>query len=172
MDAHQLAEVFLNSIDALVNCKDGKWAFSEFKTARGVELRNGVLDACSELFVPFVGQPKPVIYAAIREALKRRGDHWAVQHYSGMVLLNLVPDAYGQVDELIDVVAPVFDVSNGEIPAFLVEQVGLEPVLKKIEERKKTAKDANVSSRLGGLAYQAQIYHNRKTRKIGWHYGT
>ena len=88
-----------------------------------------------------------------------------------MVLLNLVPDAYGQVDELIDIVAPVFDVSNGEIPAFLVEQVGVEPVLRKIEERKRTAKDPEVLSCLDGLAYQAQVYHNRKTRKIGWHAG-
>ena len=172
MDARELTDRFLRSVDALVGSKDGKWSFVHLKTSHGTETRNGFLDACSELFVPFIGQPKPVIYEAVRDALRRRGDNWAVQRYGGMVLLNLVPDAYGQVDELIDIVAPVFDVSNGEIPAFLVEQVGLEPVLRKIEERKKTAKDPEILSCLGGLAYQAQVYHNRKTRKIGWHEGT
>jgi len=171
MDAHELTERFLQSVDALVGNKGGKWSFVYLKTSHGTETRNQFLDACSELFVPFIGQPKPVIYEAIREALRRRGDHWAVQRYVGMVLLNLVPDTYGQVDELIDIMAPIFDVSNGEIPAFLVEQVGLEPILRKIEDRKKTAKDPDVLSRLGGLAYQAQIYHNRKTRKIGWNEG-
>ncbi|MGA2178194.1 MAG: hypothetical protein ABSH15_01235 [Verrucomicrobiota bacterium] len=172
MDARELTERFLQSVDALVGNKDGKWSFVHLKTSHGTETRNQFLDACSELFVLFIGQPKPVIYEAVREALRRRGDHWAFQRYGGMVLLNLVPDAYGQVDELIDILAPVFDVSNGEIPAFLVEQVGLEPVLRKIEDRKKTAKDPEIFSRLGGLAYQAQVYHNRKTRKIGWHEGT
>jgi hypothetical protein len=88
-----------------------------------------------------------------------------------MVLLNLVSDAYGQIDELLDILVPVFDVSNSEIPAFLVEQVGLETVLQKIEARKSAAKDPEILSRLGGLAYQAQVYHNGKTRKIGWHEG-
>jgi hypothetical protein len=172
MDAHELTDSFLKSVDALVGNKDGKWAFVHLKTSNGMEARNQFLDACSELFVPFVGQPKPVIYEAVREALRRRGDHWAVQRYGGMVLLNLVSDGYLYVDELIDIVAPVFDVSNGEIPAFLVEQIGLEPVLRKIEERKKTTKDSEFLTRLGGLAYQAQVYHNRKTRKIGWHEST
>ena len=167
MDARELAALFLRSVEALVGNTDGKWSFVHLKTSHGTETRNGFLDACSELFVPFIGQPKPVIYEAVRDALRRRGDHWAVQRYGGMVLLNLVPDAYGQVDELLDIVAPVFDVSNGEIPAFLVEQVGLEPVLRNIEERKKVTKDPEILSRLGGLAYQAQVYHNRKTRKIG-----
>jgi len=81
-----------------------------------------------------------------------------------MVLLNLVSDAYGQVDELIDIVTPVFDLSNGEIPAFLVEQVGIEPLLGKIELCKKAATSADVVTRLNGIAYQAQIYQNRKTR--------
>ncbi|SRR6266581_4510219 len=142
MDAHELTGRFLQSVDALIGNKDGKWSFVYLKTSHGMEMRNGFLDACSDLFVPFIGQPKPVIYEAIREALRRCGDYWAVQRYGGMVLLNLVPDAYGQVDELIDIdiVAPIFDVSNGEIPAFLVEQVGLDPVLRKIEERKKGSK--------------------------------
>jgi hypothetical protein len=61
MSAHELSDHFLKSIDELMGAKDGKWAFTEFKTAHGVELRNGFLDACSELFVPFVGKPKPVI---------------------------------------------------------------------------------------------------------------
>jgi hypothetical protein len=171
MDARELTDCFLQSVDALIGNKDGKWSFVHLKTSHGTETRNGFLDACSELFVPFIGQPKPVVYEAICDALRRRGDNWAVQRYAGMVLLNLVSDAFGQVDELIDVVAPVFDVSNGEIPAFLVEQVGLEPVLRKIEERKIKAKDPEILSCLGGLAYQAQGYHNRKTRKIGWHEG-
>ena len=169
MNADQLADGFLKTIETLVDCKEGKWAFREFKTSRGVELRNGFLDACSELFVPFVGQPMPVIYAAIREAFRRRGDHWAVQRYGGMVLLNLVPDAYGQVDELMDIIAPVFSPSNSEVPAFLVEQVGLEVVLRKIQERKKTATNPEISSRLDSMAYQARVYYNKKTRKIGWH---
>ncbi|HWQ90050.1 MAG TPA: hypothetical protein VN673_00145 [Clostridia bacterium] len=172
MDAHELTDRFLQSVDALVGSKDGKWTFDHLKTSHGTETRNGFLDACSELFVPFIGQPQSVIYEAVRDALRRRGGNWAVQRYGGMVLLNLVPDAYGQVDELIDIVAPIFDVSNGEIPAFLVEQVGLEPVLRKIEERKKAAKDPEILSCLGGLAYQAQVYHNRKRQKTGWHEGT
>jgi hypothetical protein len=164
MNAHELTDNFLKSVDALVGNKDGKWAFVHLKTSSGVKTRDQFLDACSELFVPFVGQPKPVIYEAIREALSRRGSHWAVQRYGGMVLLNLVSDAYGQVDELIDIVAPGFDVSNREIPAFLVEQIGVEPLLSKIEERKKMEKNPEVLIRLNGLAYQAQIYHNSKTK--------
>jgi hypothetical protein len=171
MHASELTDRFLQSIDGLVGNKDGKWTFVHLKTSHGTETRNGFLDACSELFVPFIGQPKPVIYEAVREALRRRGDHWAVQRYGGMVLLNLVSDAYGQIDELLDILVPVFDVSNSEIPAFLVEQVGLETVLQKIEARKSAAKDPEILSRLGGLAYQAQVYHNGKTRKIGWHEG-
>src|SRR4051812_39035094 len=101
MDARELTDRFLQSVDALVCHKDAKWSFVYLKTSHGTETRNGFLDACSELFVPFIGQPKPVIYEAVRDALRLRGDNWAVQRYSGMVLLNLVPDAYGQVDELI-----------------------------------------------------------------------
>lgn len=172
MDARELTDQFLQSVEGLIGTQDAKWSFVHMKTARGTETRNQFLDACSELFVPFIGQRPPVIYEAIREALRRRGGHWAVQRYGGVVLLNLVPDAYGQVDELINILAPVFDVSNGEIPAFLVEQVGLEPLLQKIEERKKAEKDSETVSCLNGMAYQAQVYHNRKTRKIGWHEGT
>jgi hypothetical protein len=172
MDAGALTNSFLQSVDALVGNTSGKWSFVHLKTSHGTETRNGFLDACSELFVPFIGQSKPVIYEAVRDALRRRGDNWAVQRYAGMVLLNLVSDAYGQVDELIDIVAPVFDVSNGEIPAFLVEQVGLDPLLRKIEVRKQATKDPELLSCLGGLAYQAEVYHNRKTRKIGWHENT
>jgi hypothetical protein len=161
MDALLLSEEFLKSIDE--RAKNRKWAFTKFKTAYGVESRNGFLDACSDLFVPFIGQPKPIIYEAIREALRRRGSDSAVQRYGGMVLLNLVTDAYGQVDELIDIVTPVFDLSNGEIPAFLVEQIGIEPLLRKIEIRTKTATDSDLTTRLNGIAYQARIYHKRKT---------
>jgi hypothetical protein len=164
MDAHQLCDQFLKSLDGISGAKDGKWAFTEFKTKHGFESRSGFLDACSELFVLFAGQPKPVIYEAICEALRRRGSDYAVQAYGGMVLLNLVSDAYGQVDELIDIVAPVFDLSNGEIPAFLVEQVGVETVLSKIEQRKKATSDSDISTRLNGIAYQAQVYQNRKSR--------
>ena len=163
MDAHQLSDQFLKSIDQIENAKDGKWTFNEFKTPRGVEARNGFLDACSELFVPFIGQPKPLICAAICDALRQRGSHYAVQCYAGMVLLNLVPDAYGQIDELIDLVAPVFNVSNREIPAFLVEQVGLEPLLRKIKARK-TGAPSELARRLDGIAYQAEIYQNSKAR--------
>jgi hypothetical protein len=172
MDARELTDRFLQSVDALVGNGDGKWSFVHLKTSHGTETRNQFLDACSELFVPFIGQPKPVIYEAVREALRQRGSHWAVQRYGGMVLLNLVSEGYLYVDELIDIVAPAFDVSNGEIPAFLVEQIGLESVLRKIEERKKATKDSEFLTRLGGLAYQAQVYHNRKVRKIGWHEST
>ena len=164
MDAHELSEQFLKTVADFEGHTDGKWNFSEFKTSHGVESRNGFLDACSELFVPFVGQPKLVIYQAIRDALRQRGSQWGVQRYGGMVLLNLVTDAYGQVDELIDIVAPVFDVSNGEIPAFLVEQIGLAPLLLKIETRKKVEPSSDVIVRLDGLAYQAQVYQNRTTR--------
>jgi hypothetical protein len=87
-----------------------------------------------------------------------------VQRYGGMVLLNLVRDAYGQVDELIDVVVPVFDLSNGEIPAFLVEQVGIDALLQKIESRKKAETSSDMLTRLNGLAYQAHVYQNRTTR--------
>ncbi len=163
MDAHQLSNRFLQSIDGIVNAKEGKWAFTEFKTARGVEVRNGFLDACSELFVVFIGHPQPLVYGAICEALRQRGGDWSVQRYAGMALLNLVPDVYGQVDELIDLVAPVFDVSNGEIPAFLVEQVGLEPLLRKIKARKAGA-NSELAARLDGLTYQAEIYQNGKAR--------
>ncbi len=164
MDALQLSEQFLKSLDEIVGAKNGKWALTEFKTTHGVELRSGLLDACSELFVLFAGQPKPVIYETICKALRRRGSDPAVQRYGGMILLNLVSDAYGQVDELIDIVTPIFDLSNGEIPAFFVEQVGIEPLLKKIELRKKAATSSDVTTRLNGIAYQAQIYQNRKTR--------
>lgn len=164
MDTHELTERFLRSIDAVREARGGKWAFSDFKTPRGIESRAGFLDACSEMFVLFVGQPKPVIYESIREALRRRGSDTWVQRYGGMVLLNLVPDAYGQVDDLIDIVAPVFDISSGEIPAFLVEQVGYEPLLRKIESRKNIETNPDVVIRLGGLAYQAKVYQHYKTR--------
>jgi hypothetical protein len=164
MDPAQLSDQFLKSLDEIESAKNGKWAFIEFKTKRGVETRNGLLDVCSELFVLFAGQPKPLIYEAIREALRRRGSDYKVQTYGGMVLLNLVSDTYGQVDELIDIVAPVFDLSNGEIPAFLVEQVGIEALLKKIEQRKKATDNSDISTRLNGIAYQAQVYQNRKAR--------
>ncbi len=164
MDAAQLSEQFLKSLDEIKGTKNGKWAFTEFKTKHGMENRSGLLDVCSELFVLFAGQPKPLIYEAIREALRRRGSDYGVQTYGGMVLLNLVSDAYGQVDDLIDIVAPVFDLSNGEIPAFLVEQVGIEVLLKKIEHRKKVTSDSDISTRLNGIAYQAQVYQKRKTQ--------
>lgn len=164
MDAAQLSEQFLKSLDEIASAKNGKWGFTEFKTKHGIELRSCVLDVCSELFVLFAGQPKPLICEAILEALRRRGSDYRVQTYGGMVLLNLVSDAYGQVDELIDIVAPVFDLSNGEIPAFLVEQVGIEPLLRKIEQRETATNDPDISTRLNGIAYQAQVYQNRKTR--------
>jgi len=164
MDAHELAEQFLKSVASFQGRSDGKWAFRDFKTSHGIEARSGFLDACSELFVQFVGHPKPVIYQAIREAFRRGGHDCGVQRYGGMVLLNLVPDSYGQVDELIDVIAPVFDLSNGEIPAFLVEQVGFEPLLRKLEVRKQAEKSPDIVTRLDGIAYQARIYQNRKTR--------
>ena len=164
MDAVQLSEQFLKSLDEIKSAKNGKWAFTEFKTKHGIEIRNGLLDVCSELFVPFAGQPKPLIYEAIREALRQRGSDYRVQTYGGMILLNLVSDAYGQVDELIDIVAPVFDLSNGELPAFLVEQVGIEALLRKIEQRKKATDNSDLSTRLNGIAYQAQVYQHRKTR--------
>lgn len=162
MDTQKLCEQFLKSI--FERRADGKWAFSQLKTAYGLETRSSFLDACSELFVPLAGQPKPVIYEVIREALRQRGSHPEVQAYGGMVLLNLVPDAYGQVDELIDIVAPVFDLSNREIPAFLVEQVGLEALLQKIETRKTGETRSDVMTRLSGLAYQARVYQAAKTR--------
>lgn len=164
MDAHELAEQFLKSVASFQGRSDGKWAFSDFKTSHGVESRSGFLDACSELFVPFVGHPKPVIYQAIREAFRRSGHEWGVQRYGGMVLLNLVPDSYGQIDELIDIIAPVFDLSNGEIPAFLVEQVGFEPLLRKLDVRKQAEKSPDIITRLDGIVYQARIYQNRKLR--------
>jgi hypothetical protein len=163
MDALQLSEQFLKSLDEIIRAKDGKWSFTEFKTARGLKGRNGFFDACSELFVPFAGLPKPVIYEAIREVLRKRGSDHVVQRYVGMALLNLIPDAYGQVDELIDIIAPVFDVSNGEIPAFLVEQVGMEPLTKKIEHRKQAA-GSEATIRLDGIIYQAKIYLKRKAQ--------
>lgn len=164
MEVPELTEQFLKSVAGFHGRSNGKWAFSDFKTARGVELRNGFLDACSELFVPFVGHPKPVIYQAIREAFRRSGQEWGVQRYGGMVLLNLVSDAYGQVDELLDIITPVFDLSNGEIPAFLIEQVGLDTLLKKIEARKQAESSPEIILRLDGIAYQAKIYQKQKTR--------
>lgn len=143
-----LADSFLKSLDGRANWK-----------------------GCGELFGSFVGHPKPVIYAALCEALRRRGNDYWVQFYAGFVLLKLVPDASVQVDELIDIVAPVFDVSNGEIPAFLVEQVGIEAVRRKVEERKKTVKDKDLSFRLGCLAFKARAYHQRKEWKAGRHGG-
>ena len=65
MEANKLTEQFLKSVAGLENSTNGKWAFSDFKTPHGIELRNGFLDACSELFVPFAGQPQPIIYHAI-----------------------------------------------------------------------------------------------------------
>src|ERR1039457_5749061 len=102
MDARELTDRFLQSVDALVGNGDGKWSFVHLKTSHGTETRNQFLDACGEFFVPFIGQPKPVIYEAVREALRQRGSHWAVQSYGGMVLLNLVSEGYLYVDELID----------------------------------------------------------------------
>jgi hypothetical protein len=163
MNANELAETFLKWID--VHPQNAKWSFNELKTAHGVETRNSFLDACSEAFAVFAGRRKPLVYAAVREALRRRGSDSAVQRYAGMVLLNLVSDASGHVDELIDIVAPVFDVSNGEIPAFLVEQVGLEPLLNKIKRRKEAANGSEAFSRLDSLALQARIYHDNENRK-------
>jgi hypothetical protein len=66
MDANELADQFLNFVAGFQGRLDGKWAFGDFKTSHGIVSRNGFLDACSELFVPFVGHPKPVIYQCRR----------------------------------------------------------------------------------------------------------
>lgn len=163
MTALQLSDQFLKSLDEINGRK--KWASAEFKTRHGIELRNGFLDVCSELFLLFEGQSKPMIYDAMRETLRRRGSEYGIQAYAGMILLNLVPDAYGQVDELIDIVASVYDVSNGEIPAFLVEQVGIEALQKKIELRKeKAGNNSDLTLRLNCLAGHAHAYKNRTAR--------
>ncbi len=164
MDALHLSQQFLKTVDELVAAHDGKWRFTEFRTSRGLQSRTGFLDACSELFVVFTGQSPPVIYRAICEALRQRGRDAQVQRYGGMVLLNLVRDAYGQVDELIDIAAPVFDLSNGEIPAFLVEQIGIDALVQKIECRKSMETRSDILTRLNGMLYQAQVYQNWMSR--------
>ncbi len=80
-----------------------------------------------------------------------------------MVLLNLVIHAPGEVDELLEIVAPVYD-SNREIPAFLVDQIGIQALLAKILARKKAEPNRDVVSRLDRLAYEAQTYENTQNR--------
>ena len=162
MNAIQLSDQFLKSLDEITGSGDRKWAYTEFRTGHGIKQRNGFLDACSELFVLFEGKPKPVIYEAVRETMRRRGGDHVVQRYLGMVLLNLVPDAYGQIDELIDIIAPLFDLNNREIPAFLVEQVGTEALLKKIEVRRQAAMNSDLANRLNGIACQVRGYQSAR----------
>jgi len=161
LSPQELADGFLGTVAARRRYVTGKEPLGEYKTSKGMQ-SNG-LDIWVNYLSPFTGYSKTEIYAAMREVLRREGEDNFIQSLAGVVLLNLVPDAYGQVDELIDIVAPVFDVSGAEIAAFLVEQVGLEVLLKKIEVRKAAA-SPDLVIRLEGIVYQARSYHGWKNR--------
>ncbi len=160
-DAQLLSEQFLKQVAELqASVGTGKWAFHYFRTTRGPQVRTEFLDACAELFLMFVGKPREAIYGAIIEALRvgsgRRGE---VQRFAGMVLLNLAIHAPGEVDELLEIVAPVYN-GNFEIPAFLVREIGIQALFAKIQALKKAAVSREVITRLDRLAYEAQMYES------------